>query len=240
MRTSGVKKYNGISWIPFAFVFILWLVFWFEIRMGINLNEWGIYPRKGIGLRGIIAGPFIHGSALHLYQNTIPLLVLLHFLCYFFPKRVWALLITGWILTGLLTWFMGRSSYHIGASGLIYFMASFIFFNGVRSGYYRRIALSLVIVFLYGGMVWYVLPIEDGISWEGHLSGAISGIILAFLYPTPRKADNHFVWQKKDYNEAEDPFMKHFDTNGNFISESEMPSKANGVVSEASEDEVGS
>lgn len=236
MGMSGIGNGKGLSWAPFVFVGILWLVYWFEIRTGINLNQWGLYPLKGSGLRGILFGPFIHVSALHLYQNSIPLLVLSHFLFYFFPKRAWVILLSGWMLTGILTWFIGRSSYHIGASGIIYFLASFIFFNGVRSGYFRKIALSLVIVFLYGGMVWYVLPIEDAVSWEGHLSGSITGIILALLIPEPRYADNHFVWQQDDYNEVEDSFMKHFDADGNFISESEMRSKTNGDATEALED----
>ncbi len=120
-------------------------------------------------------------------------------------------------MTGLLTWVIGRESYHIGASGLIYMLASFIFFKGVFQKHYRLVALSLTIVFIYGSMLWYMLPIEDGISWEGHLSGFVSGLLLALIIkvkvPTPKK----YVWERDDYDENDDEFLKHFDEHGNFI-----------------------
>ena len=85
-------------------------------------------------------------------------------------------------MSGFLTWSIGRPAYHIGASGLIYVLVSFLFFKGVFAKHYRLIALSLLVVFLYGSMIWYALPIEKGISWEGHLSGLITGILFAFIF----------------------------------------------------------
>lgn len=211
-----------IGLVPFFLVLLLWLVFWFEVRMGFNFNNWGIYPRNLIGLRGIITGVFIHGSASHLYQNSVPLAVLLFLFFYFFPKRAWQVLVLGWLLSGFLTWIIGRGSYHIGASGIIYYLASFIFFSGVISRYYKRMALSLVVVFLYGGMVWYVFPVKEQISWEGHLSGTLCGLALAWLTPNLRPLEKQFDWQDANYDTEADPFMKHFDREGNFISESEM------------------
>lgn len=126
------------------------------------------------------------------------------------------------IATGILTWIIGRESYHIGASGIIYMLTSFIFFKGIITRYYRLIALSLIIVFLYGGMMWYLFPIEEGISWEGHLSGFLVGMILAFNIKTPELKRVVYAWESPDFNENEDPFIKQFDENGNFISESEI------------------
>jgi len=126
-------------------------------------------------------------------------------------------LLFGVLLTGFLTWGIGRPSNHIGASGLIYLLASFLFFKGIFSKYYRLIALSLIVVFLYGGMLWFVVPVESGISWEGHLSGMITGFLFALIYKQKIKKEPKYEWEKPGYKEDNDPFMKHFDENGNFI-----------------------
>lgn len=151
-----------------------------------------------------------------------PLLLLSAALFYFYRRVSWNVLLVGYIATGILTWIIGRESYHIGASGIIYMLTSFIFFKGIITRYYRLIALSLIIVFLYGGMMWYLFPIEEGISWEGHLSGFLVGMILAFNIKTPELKRVVYAWESPDFNENEDPFIKQFDENGNFISESEI------------------
>ncbi len=115
---------------------------------------------------------------------------------------------------------IGRPANHIGASGVIYLLASFLFFKGIFSRYYRLIAISFIVVFLYGGLLWFVVPIEPGISWEGHLSGLLVGLVFALLYKENIAEPPKFEWEKPDYNQEDDPFMKHFDENGNFI---EMP-----------------
>jgi hypothetical protein len=121
------------------------------------------------------------------------------------------------LLTGLLTWGIGRPSNHIGASGLIYLLASFLFFKGIFSKYYRLIALSFIVVFLYGGLLWFVVPVEPGISWEGHLSGLITGFLFALIYKKKIEIQPKYEWEKPEYKEDNDPFMKHFDENGNFV-----------------------
>lgn len=209
--TSGVVAY------PLLFVLLIWLVFWFEIRFGFDFNYLGIRPGEVRGLRGIIFSPFIHSDIKHLFNNTIPLFVLSMSLFYFYREVSWQILILGIILTGLLTWIIGRPANHIGASGVIYLLASFLFFKGIFSRYYRLIALSFIVVFLYGGMLWFVVPVEPGISWEGHLSGLITGLLFAFIYKQKILKRPKFEWEKPDYNEEEDEFMKQFDENGNFI-----------------------
>ena len=203
--------------LPLFFVLAIWSVFWYEINFAVSLNSFGLLPRDLVGLRGIIFSPFIHGSLDHLYNNTLPIAILTLTLFYFYRKNAWKVFWFGWLMTGLLTWVIGRESYHIGASGLIYMLASFIFFKGVFQKHYRLVALSLTIVFIYGSMLWYMLPIEDGISWEGHLSGFVSGLLLALIIkvkvPTPKK----YVWERDDYDENDDEFLKHFDEHGNFI-----------------------
>lgn len=203
---------------PLLFVFIMWMVFWFEIRFSIDLNRYGIHPGKIEGLRGVLFGPFIHGSLKHLFNNSIPMLVLGSALFYFYRPVRWQVLILGIIITGVVTWFIGRSANHIGASGVVYLLASFLFFKGIISKQYQLTALSFAVVFVYGSLLWYVFPIDPAISWEGHLSGFGVGVLLAFLMKgsttVPTKT---FEWEREDYNPESDPFMQQFDHNGNFI-----------------------
>lgn len=211
------KFSTGVIAYPICFVLTIWLVFWFEVRFGYNFSKYGIYPQTLKGLRGVVFSPFIHGSIQHLYHNTIPLLVLSTGLFYFYRSIAWRVLCYGILLSGLLTWLIARPSYHIGASGLIYVLVSFIFFKGVLAKHFRLIALSLLVVFLYGSMIWYVLPLEDGISWEGHLSGLVTGLLFAFLFKKTIAKPQKFEWEQPNYKEEDDAFLKHFDENGNFI-----------------------
>ncbi|SFR54149.1 Membrane associated serine protease, rhomboid family [Robiginitalea myxolifaciens] len=208
--------------LPLFLVLVIWVVFMMELRVGSNFSRWGVYPRTLEGLRGILFSPFIHGSTTHLYNNTLPLFVLSAVLLYFYPRSTFKVLVIGGLLSGLLTWIIGRPSYHIGASGIIYLLASFIFFRGIISRHYRLVALSLIVVFIYGSMVWYVFPIQDGISWEGHLAGAVSGLLLALLlrHEVPEKPK--YTWESEDYREEDDPFMRQFDADGNFIDSREL------------------
>jgi len=211
------KFTTGVIGYPILFVLLIWLVFWFEIRFDVVLNSYGVYPGTLKGLRGIIFSPFIHGDIKHLYSNTIPLFVLSAALFYFYRKIAWKVVIFGIVLSGLLTWLIGRPANHIGASGLIYVLVSFTFFKGIFAKHYRLIALSLIVVFLYGSMVWGTLPIKEGVSWEGHLSGMITGLLFAIIFRKEIAKPKKYVWEETHYNEEDDEFMKHFDENGNFI-----------------------
>jgi membrane associated rhomboid family serine protease len=201
---------------PLLIVFLMWLVFFIEDTFNLNFNKYGVYPQTFKGLRGILLSPLIHGGFKHIISNTIPLFVLTGFLFYHYRRIAWQVLFYGWLLTGLLTWLIGRPSYHIGISGINYMLVSFLFFTGVLIGYYRLIALSLIIVFLYGGLIWFMFPIVDHMSWEGHLSGFISGILLAFYYSQKLKPLYQDKKNVKMYPEDE-TFLSHFDENGNFI-----------------------
>lgn len=202
---------------PMLAVLAIWTVFFVEVRFGVNLNEFGIYPRKIGGLKGIFFSPFIHGSVEHLYNNTIPIAVLTASIFFFYRDVALRVLLIGFLLSGLMTWCIGRPSYHIGASGMIYVLASFIFFKGIFTKHYRLIALSLTVVFIYGGLLWFIFPIKDGISWEGHLSGFLTGLLLAAILKTKLPEEKKYPWQEEGYIEEEDEFMKHFDEEGNFI-----------------------
>lgn len=218
MKDQEHFRYStGVIAYPVFFVLAIWLVFWFEVRFGFNFSKFGIHPQTLLGLRGVFMSPFIHGDIQHVYHNTVPLFVLSTALFYFYKPIAWKVLIYGVLLSGFLTWCIGRPSYHIGASGLIYVLVSFTFFKGVLAKHFRLIALSLLVVFLYGSMIWYTLPIEEGISWEGHLSGLITGFLFALIFKKQVAKPKKYVWEQENYNEENDPFLKHFDENGNFI-----------------------
>lgn len=202
---------------PLLFVMVLWIVFWVESRFGLNFNSYGIYPRELKGLRGILFSPFIHGSLKHLFNNSIPLFVLSSALFYFYRNIRWKVLLFGLLLTGIATWLIGRSSLHIGASGEVYMLAAFLFFKGIFSKQFQLTALSLAVVFLYGGMLWYVFPVNPEISWEGHLSGFFVGLLFAFYFKSNPIQSKKYDWERDDYNPDNDPFLKQFDEKGNFV-----------------------
>ncbi|MCP9201554.1 rhomboid family intramembrane serine protease [Gramella sp. GC03-9] len=208
---------TGTIGFPILFVLLIWIVFWIEVRFNIDFSGFGVRPGETVGLRGILFSPFIHSDIEHLFNNTIPLFILSLALFYFYRPISWKVLLIGLVTTGLLTWIIGRPSNHIGASGIIYLLASFLFFKGIFSKYYRLVALSLIVVFIYGGMVWYVTPIDPTISWEGHLSGMLSGLGLAVIFRQNIAETPKYAWERDDYSEEDDEFMKHFDENGNFI-----------------------
>ena len=209
---------KAVILLPLFFVLTLWLVFWYELQFQHNLSHFGIYPREVYGLKGILFSPFLHGDIEHLANNSVALLVLLPILRYFYKEQSFVVLLFGIIFSGLGTWLLGRPSYHIGASGLIYALVSFIFFKGIFTKYYRLVALSFTIVILYCGSVWYMFPnVKEGISWEGHLAGFLVGLALALVLKTPQFSKPIFYeWEKPDFNPELDPFMKNFDEKGNF------------------------
>ena len=208
-QETTFKFDSKVFLIPLLFVLIIWFVYWLEFMFGFNFNKFGIYPRSFSGLRGIFISPFIHSGPQHLFNNTPPLFVLTASLLYFYRKIAFPILLFGTILTGLITWIIARPAYHIGASGVIYLLVSFIFFSGVFRKNYRLVALSLVVVFLYGSMIWYIFPGKQEISWEGHLSGFIVGFFFAILF---RKIGP----QLQTYEFKKTEFDTYFDDDGNF------------------------
>ncbi|QLG46074.1 rhomboid family intramembrane serine protease [Costertonia aggregata] len=211
------KFTNTVLIVPMSVVLLIWVVFWIEVTFKLNLNHFGVYPRSLSGIKGVFLSPFIHASLEHLYNNTIPIAILTASLVYFYKKDWIKVLTMGIVFSGFLTWSIARPSYHIGISGLIYVLVSFIFFKGIFTKYYRLVALSLFVVFIYGSLLWYIFPVKGNISWEGHLSGFITGLLLAVFIKSKIPDIKKYAWEKEDYKEGEDEFLKHFDEDGNFI-----------------------
>jgi len=204
-RAFFIKRLSLSMLIPGVFVFVMWLVKMIEVIFDFSLSNLGIYPLTLEGLPGIIFSPFIHADFGHLFNNSLPLFFLGTALFYFYSEIAVKVSLWTYFLTGVLVWLAGRSAWHIGASGLIYGIASFLFFSGIIRKYFRLVALSLLIVFLYGSMVWGIFPnIYRDVSWESHMLGFISGIILAVAYRKEGPQPPVIEWLDED----EDDFVK--------------------------------
>jgi membrane associated rhomboid family serine protease len=186
---------------PFTFVVLIWLV---QIAQGFLQQDWAIYsvyPRTLSGLRGIITSPLLHANWEHLLGNTLPLVVLGYLLFSSYKEIAGKIFWLIYLLNGTLLWLFARQAIHLGASGVVYGLASFLFFSGMIRRHNQLAVISLLIVFLYGSMVWGIFPFDPQVSWEAHLYGGLTGLVLAVLFrkegPQPRK-----FWQ--DEKEEDD------------------------------------
>ncbi len=179
-----LKKIFSSMLIPVFFMGLCWIVYIAENLLEINLSQYGLAPREISQWFGIFTMPFLHSDLGHIFANSVSFIVLGTMIFYFYSEKAIQIFAYSYLLTGILTWLIGIRGIHIGASGMVYAFAAYVFTVGVRSRNIQNMALSLVVVFLYGSMVWGLYPQNTGISWEGHLAGAISGVVLAYLYPT--------------------------------------------------------
>ena len=186
---------------PLFFLLIMWGVKIFEILYNTSYIDLGVLPRSFKGLKGIVFSPFIHKDLSHLINNSMPIIVLGSSLSYFYPRIKFRLVLWLYFTCGILLWGIGRSSFHIGASGFIYALASFIFFSGLMKKNKRLSALSLVVVFIYGSMFWGLLPTHENVSWEGHLSGLIAGLIIAFFFKNLGPKKDVYQWEIDEQDE---------------------------------------
>ena len=184
---NDIEKHIGSHslFISVALVVVLWLIKLTEFEYGFDFSGWGILPRNLNGLRGILFSPLIHGNFGHLAANTLPLLILTFSLFYFYRKFSYTIFILIYLFSGLFVWLGGRDAMHIGASGIIYGLAAFLFLSGVLSRNIGLLTISLIVALIYGGLFWGIFPVKPEISWESHLWGAISGLALAALFRNP-------------------------------------------------------
>jgi membrane associated rhomboid family serine protease len=182
---------------PLVFVGILWLIKLAEEYFHTNLFWLGIKPRTVEGLIGIFTSPFIHGSYDHLLSNTLPLLVVGTGLIYFYKEISISVISMIWLFTNVWVWIAARPDEHIGASGLIYGFVCFMFFSGILRPDKRLLAISMLVTFLYGSMVWGLLPVNQTISWEAHLFGSIAGIVAAVYFRKEGPQQKLKVWEEE-------------------------------------------
>ncbi|MFD2515283.1 rhomboid family intramembrane serine protease [Pontibacter locisalis] len=184
--TLNIQEENNLfsySFLPGTlFVALLWLISLLSYLTGADLVWLGIQPRNFFGLVGVVTGPLIHGDLLHLLSNSFPLVLLSGFILFLHRKVAVRVMVMVYVLSGVLTWFIGRPAFHIGASGVVYGMAGFLLFNGFLRQNRGAMAVSLAVLFLYSGLFYGLLPTEERISWEGHIAGFFAGLIAAVVY----------------------------------------------------------
>ncbi len=174
-----IQKVIGI---PIFLVSILWIIELLQEYFDFRLIELGIIPRTFDGLIGIVTSPFIHAGVDHLLSNSLPLLVVGTGILYFYGSIAKQVIVMIWLFTGFWVWLAARPESHIGASGLIYGFVVFLFFSGLLRKDTRLMAISMLVTFLYGSMVWGILPVDQSISFESHFFGSVAGLIAAVYY----------------------------------------------------------
>ncbi len=181
-------KFRYAVYIVISFVLLLWAVKAIEIAADVSFSHLGVLPRTLKGMIGIFTGPLIHGDIFHLISNTLPIIMLGVLLFYFYQRIAIEIFIWIYIVTGFWTWLLARDAYHIGASGVIYGMASFLFFSGIIRKNKQLMTVSGIIIVLYGGLIHGIFPqmVEANVSWEGHLTGGLAGVLLAFFFRKTR------------------------------------------------------
>lgn len=182
-----LEKLSKSIVVPARLAFLMWAIFFLEITWYIDLSFLGLVPRNIPGLLGIVFSPMLHGTFWHLTSNTFPLLFLGTALYFFNEKIADRVFFNCYFMTGLLVWLFGRTSIHIGASGLIYGLASFLIFYGLFKKDFRSLFISLMVLFMYGGLFYGILPMQIGVSWESHLLGGIVGFFMALKYGGSKK-----------------------------------------------------
>jgi len=204
-------KFRISLFISLSFIVVLWLVKIFEEYTLIDLTMLGVYPRKLSGLIGIITSPLIHANFSHLISNSIPLLVLMIFLFYAYTNSSFKVFLSVYFLPNTLVWIFAREAFHIGASGIVYGLVTFLFFVGVFRRDTKSIGLSLLVIFLYGGLVWGILPTDPTISFEAHLSGAIVGLVAALVWRNADPLPEKYEWEYENDDDEEDVNMEEFE-----------------------------
>jgi len=203
-KTSPEKRaFIHAVFIPTILSLIMILVFTFEKGMNLDFHYAGVYPRHLDGFGGVFTSVFIHSDWSHLFNNVFSFTILSSCLYFFYKTIASKVLVVSYLLSGIVLWVIGRENWHIGASGLIYSLAFFLFFSGVIRRDVPLLAISFFVVFMYGSMVWYVFPwkAHEQISWEGHLAGAFTGLLLAVLSRNYGPQKPQVVWEEEEESE---------------------------------------
>lgn len=204
MQKSNYTRlfYSVFPWLAFAI--LMWLAYFANQFYNLEYSHFGIFPRDLSGLRGILFSPFIHGSFEHLGNNTLPLIILGSAVFYFYGKLGVKVVAILYLLTGLLVWLSARESFHIGASGLVYAFAGFLFMSGILRKAKNLVALSLLVAFMYGSLFWGIFPVKERISWESHLWGGVAGFVLAWYYRKEGPQRKRYDWEFEEDEEEDE------------------------------------
>ena len=163
-----------------ALLYLLELV---DTLMGHRLDEAGVRPREADGLDGIVFAPLLHLGWAHLVANTLPLLVFGFLILLAGVARWLAVTAVVWVVGGTGTWLTGEPhSLHLGASVLAFGWLVYLLLRGIFSRSASQVALGVILLLVYGSVLYGVLPGQPGISWQGHLFGAVGGALAAYWF----------------------------------------------------------
>ena len=210
MEKNPIKPLLRKIFLPLMMVVIIWGIKIAETIFNYDLSYLGIYPLRAKGLIGLITAPLIHADFSHLSANTIPLLLMGSALFYFYDDIAYTIFFLIYFSTNLWVWLFARESYHIGASGLIYGLAFFLFFSGIFRKNTRLAALSLLVIFLYGSLIWGIIPNlfpDKNISWESHLMGSVSGIVFAIYFRNKGPKKDEYIWEDEEEDPGDDDVL---------------------------------
>lgn len=208
MEKHERNKFINALFYPIIFIVILSIIQFVQFAFNIDFVEYGIYPKRIRGLFGIVTTVFVHGNFNHLFNNAIPILILGSSLFYFYKPVAIKIIVWIVLMGGFWTWVIARESYHIGASGLIYGLFSFLLTSGFIRLNKQLIALSFFVVIVYGSMVWGIFPVKLSISYEAHFWGFVSGIILAIFYRKEGLQKEVHIWEDEKEDEIENQYWK--------------------------------
>ncbi len=203
MKQFPLKELFSVIAYPLVFLAICWSVFLADTYLHLDLYRLGVSPRTISGLKGILFAPLIHADWNHILNNSLPVFILSTMIFYFYKPIAWPVIIWTYLISGFWLWVGGRNddvipNYHFGASTLIYAFSTFLFFSGVFRKHKQLMVVSAMVVFLYGSITWGIFPLDRSVSWEGHLFGAISGILVAFSYRKEGPQELQYHWPKPE------------------------------------------
>ena len=202
------QKFRESLLLPFWLIAALWIIQFLQSLTGTDLGIYGVFPRETFGLRGILFSPLIHSGWPHLLSNTPPLFMLGAIVMFFYRRIAIQSFVMIYLLSGLAVWLFARdNAFHIGASGLIYGLVAFVFWNGIFRRNLKSIDLALIVVFYYGSMFMGILPNgEANISWESHLMGGLVGIFTSFWFKNSIEKDEErptYSWEQEPEEEGD-------------------------------------
>lgn len=203
MRKFPLKELLSVIKFPVLFFTVSWGIFLADYFFKLDLYQFGVNPRTMSGLKGILFSPFIHGDFGHIINNSLPIVILSSMIFYFYKPIAWPAIVWIYIISGIWLWIGGRNNeanpnYHIGASTLIYGFSTFLFFSGVFRKHKQLMMVSAFVVFMYGSITYGIFPFDAKISWEGHLFGALSGILVAFSYRKDGPQAVEYEWPEEE------------------------------------------
>ena len=200
------KELFSSAIIPASFVVVLILVKLIEITFDVDFVQYGVFPRSASGLIGILTYPFIHSGWAHLFNNSTAIMVLGTMLFYSYRQVAIKTVLWVYLMSGVWLWIAGRTNFHIGASGIVYALFGFLFISGLIRKHLKLMALSFLVIFLYGSLVWGIFPMDEKVSWEGHMFGLLAGVIVAIVYRKQGPEKPKYSWDFVDEEEVPEWF----------------------------------